>query len=109
MCQSACTMVVVHIPRSRLCFGDYSSLNFHQARHDDGSLATTATKWMIDRYPADIQAWITARGGWPSIPTPGMTGPPRSRPLNQFDIMYAAAADRAQPGAARRSNELGIG
>ena len=68
ICQSACTMVVIHIPRPRLCFGEFSSLGFHQARYDDGSLAPTSTKWMIDKYPADIQAWIAAKGGLEAMP-----------------------------------------
>ena len=71
ICQSACTLVVIHIPKPRLCFADFSSLGFHQARNDDGSLAPTSTRWIFDRYPADIQAWITARGGWQEMPIPG--------------------------------------
>ena len=68
ICQSACTLLTVHIPKGRLCFADYSSLHFHQARNDDGSPALTATRWMIDRYPEDIRAWITAKGGHEAMP-----------------------------------------
>ena len=71
MCQSACTLVVAHIPRGRLCFGNYSSLNFHQARLDDGSPAPRATQWMTDRYPQDIRDWLTARGGPEAMPRYG--------------------------------------
>ena len=35
-CQSACTLVLAHIPKSWLCFGEKSSLNLHQARVSEG-------------------------------------------------------------------------
>ena len=68
ICRSACTLLTVHIPRGRLCFAEYSSLHFHQARLDDGSPALTATRWMIDRYPEDIRAWILYKGGPEAMP-----------------------------------------
>ena len=56
-------MLTVHIPKGRLCFADYSALHFHQAQLDDGSPAPLSTRWMYDRYPADIREWLTIRGG----------------------------------------------
>jgi hypothetical protein len=32
--------------------------------------APEVTKWMIDRYPADIRGWIDAKGGLENMPTP---------------------------------------
>ena len=33
--------------------------------------APEVTKWMIDRYPADIRGWIDAKGGLENMPTHG--------------------------------------
>ena len=71
MCQSACTILTIHIPRGRLCFAEYSSLHFHQARLDDGSPAPRATRWMFDRYPQDIRDWLIANGGIDAMPRHG--------------------------------------
>ena len=70
-CRSTCTLVIAHIPQDRLCFADYSSLYFHQARHDDGSPALEATRWMIARYPENIRGWILARGRLAAMPRSG--------------------------------------
>ena len=70
MCWSACTLVAAHIPKDRLCFADYSSLNFHQARHGapDDTPNPQATKWMFDAMPPEIENWIVARGGIEKMP-----------------------------------------
>ena len=68
ICRSACTLLVARVPRQRLCFSDYSSLHFHQARHDDGTPALKATRWMIYSYPADIRDWILTKGGPAAMP-----------------------------------------
>ena len=65
-CYSACTFAVAYVPKERLCFGIYGSLNFHQVRtkHPDYTTsAPEATEWMINQYPADIRDWIMAKGG----------------------------------------------
>jgi hypothetical protein len=70
MCQSACTLVMAHVPKDRLCFGQDGYLNFHQARSSlDGSLAPETTKWMIRHYPDDIRNWIDRQGGVEMLPT----------------------------------------
>lgn len=63
-CWSACTMVMTVIPQDRICFGPNAQLGFHAAwDRGTGKRSASATKWMFDRYPKDIQNWITKRGG----------------------------------------------
>jgi hypothetical protein len=56
-CQSACTVLLGHIPRSRICVTPNASFGFHLARLE------TATRTLWNAYQADIRAWINARGG----------------------------------------------
>ena len=56
-CQSACTVLLGHIPRSRICVMPNASFGFHLARLE------TATRTLWNAYQADIRAWINARGG----------------------------------------------
>jgi hypothetical protein len=56
-CQSACTVLLRHIPRSRICVTPQASFGFHQAH----LAQATATLW--SGYPADIRAWINQHGG----------------------------------------------
>ena len=56
-CQSACTVLLRHIPRSRICVTPQASFGFHTARMTQA----TATLW--SGYSADIRAWINQRGG----------------------------------------------
>jgi hypothetical protein len=68
-CQSACSLVLAFIPRDRLCFGEFAYLSFHQAREANSNTpAPAATRWMVERYPADIRAWIEAKGGIENMP-----------------------------------------
>ena len=72
MCQSACTMVMAHIPKDRLCFGDAGHLKFHQARVSQGGpIAPDSTQWMINQYPDDVRSWIVAHGGLQGMPSHG--------------------------------------
>jgi hypothetical protein len=67
-CQSACTVLLGHIPRSRICVTPEASFGFHLARRQDA----TATLWSA--YPGDIRKWIDQHGGlnvgfiWMSAP-----------------------------------------
>jgi len=67
-CQSACTVLLGHIPCSRICVTEQASFGFHLANLPQA----TATLWAA--YPPDIRAWINARGGltkdfkWMSAP-----------------------------------------
>lgn len=67
-CQSACTVLLGHIPRSRICVTEQASFGFHLANLPQA----TATLWAA--YPGDIKAWINAHGGlthtfiWMSAP-----------------------------------------
>jgi len=72
-CRSACTLVVSEVPRQRICFGPRGALGFHLARNRpvSGSRNDAASKWMVDSYPADIRAWIDARGGYLQLPYEG--------------------------------------
>jgi hypothetical protein len=56
-CQSACTVLLGHIPRSRICVTPQARFGFHLAGLD----SATATLWAA--YQGDIRAWIKAHGG----------------------------------------------
>ena len=56
-CQSACTVLLGHIPRSRICVTPQASFGFHLAHLPQA----TATLWRA--YPSGIKAWINAHGG----------------------------------------------
>jgi hypothetical protein len=56
-CQSACTVLLRHIPRSRICMMPNAGFGFHLAKLPQA----TATLW--NGYPGDIKAWINAHGG----------------------------------------------
>ena len=67
-CQSACTVLLGYIPRSRICVTPAASFGFHLAHRPD----MTAVLW--NAYAADIRSWIKAHGGletqlkWMSAP-----------------------------------------
>ncbi len=67
-CQSACTVLLGYIPRSRICVTPAASFGFHLAQHPHG----TAVLW--NAYASDIRGWIKAHGGleknfkWMSAP-----------------------------------------
>jgi hypothetical protein len=72
-CPSACTTIMAHIPRERLCFGDYASLQFHLAR--DGNTqepSIEASRYMYSHYPQDIRIWLANKGGVDRMPYFGM-------------------------------------
>jgi hypothetical protein len=56
-CQSACTVLLGHIPRSRICVTPAASFGFHLAR------LSSATAILWNSYQADIRAWIDRHGG----------------------------------------------
>jgi hypothetical protein len=56
-CQSACTVLLGHIPRSRICVTPAASFGFHLA------LLPSATAILWNSYQADIRAWINRHGG----------------------------------------------
>lgn len=56
-CQSACTVLLGHIPRSRICVTAEASFGFHLAHLPQA----TATLWSA--YPAGVKGWINAHGG----------------------------------------------
>jgi hypothetical protein len=67
-CFSACTMIMAVVPKERLCFGDYASLQFHLATdRASGRIAINASMWMLMQYPRDIYDWPMARGGVPNM------------------------------------------
>jgi hypothetical protein len=67
-CQSACTVLMRHIPRNRICVTPEASFGFHLARKAE------ATAILRSGYSADIRAWINRHGGltddfiWMSAP-----------------------------------------
>lgn len=56
-CQSACTVLLGHIPRNHVCVTPEGSFGFHLAHLPQA----TATLWSA--YSSDIKAWINAHGG----------------------------------------------
>jgi hypothetical protein len=56
-CQSACTVLLGHIPRNKICVTSAARFGFHLARRQD------ATQTLWNAYQADIRAWINAHGG----------------------------------------------
>ena len=56
-CQSACTVLLGHIPASRICVTADASFGFHLAHLPQA----TATLWSA--YSPGIKAWINAHGG----------------------------------------------
>ena len=71
-CNSACTLLLGTIPRSRVCFTERASLGFHAAwefdRNGNQVQSRMWTNVLWRNYPADIRDWITKNGG----PTPEM-------------------------------------
>ena len=67
-CQSACTVLLGHIPRGRICVTPEARFGFHLAHRAD----MTAVLWRA--YASDIKEWIKAHGGltsefiWMSAP-----------------------------------------
>jgi hypothetical protein len=60
-CKSACTVLLGHIPRSRICVTPRASFGFHLARLE----AATRTLW--NAYQPDIRASIHQRGGLTNV------------------------------------------
>jgi hypothetical protein len=56
-CKSACTILIGHIPRNRICVTPAARLGFHLAK------LPHATAMIWNAYPEDIKGWINARGG----------------------------------------------
>jgi hypothetical protein len=56
-CQSACTVLLGHIPRSRICVTPNASFGFHLAK------LPQATATLRAAYASDITAWIDRHGG----------------------------------------------
>jgi hypothetical protein len=56
-CQSACTVLLGHIPHDRICVTPQASFGFHLAHLQ----SATATLW--NAYSPEIQAWINQHGG----------------------------------------------
>ena len=56
-CQSACTVLLGHIPRKRICVTPQASFGFHLAK------LPAATETLRRAYAADIRAWINRHGG----------------------------------------------
>jgi hypothetical protein len=56
-CQSACTVLLGHIPRGRICVTPEAAFGFHMAH------LPQATATLRGAYPPDITQWINAHGG----------------------------------------------
>jgi hypothetical protein len=68
-CFSACTLVFIAIPRSRICVTKRAILGFHAAKVVDQNgeqypaEAERATRVVAASYPAPIRDWIGRHGG----------------------------------------------
>ena len=56
-CQSACTVLLGHIPRQKICVTPQASFGFHLANKPQ------ATATLEQGYAPDIKAWIGQHGG----------------------------------------------
>jgi hypothetical protein len=56
-CVSACTVLLKHVPRGKICVTPDASFGFHQA------LRPEMTTLLWNGYPGDVRAWITKHGG----------------------------------------------
>lgn len=56
-CQSACTVLLGHIPRGKICVTPGASFGFHLAH------LSSATSTLWNAYGSDIQGWINQHGG----------------------------------------------
>jgi hypothetical protein len=67
-CQSACTVLLGHIPRERICVTPDARLGFHLAKVE------RSTRMLWAAYAPDIRQWINDHGGlthdfiWMSAP-----------------------------------------
>jgi hypothetical protein len=68
-CFSACTLVLISIPRSRICVTRRAILGFHAAKAVDlngnqyPAEAEKATRAIAASYPSPIRDWIGRHGG----------------------------------------------
>jgi hypothetical protein len=72
-CVSACTFIMILIPRERLCFDKTAWLGFHQAREENGVVSEKSkrlTEMMFDSFPSDIRRWLQDKGGVKKMPEP---------------------------------------
>jgi hypothetical protein len=70
-CYSACTLIVTYVPKERLCFGAFATLQFHLAwNRETGKPSLDSTQWMLRQYPPEIYDWIMERGGIANMTIP---------------------------------------
>jgi hypothetical protein len=66
-CYSACTLVLITIPRRRICMTHRAVLGFHAAkwldRYGRMGVAPEASAIVLNSYPPAIRNWIRRRGG----------------------------------------------
>jgi hypothetical protein len=68
-CNSACTLLLGIVPRSRVCVTPRASFGFHQAYYDKrwtaGVRVTSVpgTAELMAVYPPDVKGWIERQGG----------------------------------------------
>lgn len=66
-CLSACTLVLMTVPRERICVTRRAVLGFHAARSIDGRgriyAEPEASRLVHAAYPAPVRDWIRRRGG----------------------------------------------
>jgi hypothetical protein len=61
-------LIVSYVPKERVCFGVFASLQFHLARdRETGKPSLDASLWMLKQYPREIYDWIQEMGGVASM------------------------------------------
>jgi hypothetical protein len=64
-------LIVAYVPKERLCFRAFATLNFHLAwKAETGKPSLDATQWMLKQYPREIYDWIMERGGVANMTIP---------------------------------------
>jgi hypothetical protein len=66
-CLSACTLVLMMVPNSRICVTRRAVLGFHAARSVDAYgrfyAEPEASAAVLDAYPSPVRGWIRSHGG----------------------------------------------
>lgn len=66
-CLSACTLVLIAVPRNRICVTPQAVLGFHAARsinqHGHIEAEPKASDIILDAYPPAVRRWIVSHGG----------------------------------------------
>lgn len=69
-CYSACTLILAHVAKEKLCFAPGAFLAFHAATWTEKpphQISPSATRDMYQSYPLEVQQWIDRNGGYEKL------------------------------------------